>query len=713
MMRSERTTLGTRDVFLIALMIILGGLYFSLSYNGVFFPPDEGATAYHFEKVTEGAVQHRDFYSVYGMAYYVLGKNLFQLFGPKLIVLRIFTVGVKLIMAVLIYLIAIQLMRRKFAFLSAMGFVVWWADPFVMTPIYLYPAHLSQLLGLLSILFVFAFINSDQKRFILFAGITAGLNSLFKPNVGVFNLMALFLFFIGRETLLDLSGDPQAPVTEEGRQRFPYGKAGLILELVITFCAFVAMFHVFSKFGFDLAVFFYFLLPICLVVALLFAFARKALRVANGEAPCWKNFKDTFAAHWLLAAGFAFCHLLQIAYFAGHGALGDFFHMLGTASKYYSGYAVAFRGSGMIIASCTAALLICIVFNIIIKKTAASGPRQKILLACSALLLAAGVPAYWGVRRHIPGLHMLAALTIPLFCSIVASLFLAYKDSQEGVGGKDVSSPLRFLLVCTYASANLLDAFPKVDLGHLFMILPPIVILLGFLAQRIYDLWKNYLKTALPRAGRAMAGAIVGILALQIFLPNLIIMLMFHVLIIPSAQRGFHLYEGKLALVPRYSPNIERAEGIAIHTVRGEYWPPLVSYRRIDFFDIAERISAMTSKEDKLFSTMSSATMLYFLADRDSVSDKANCYIYQTAMGTTTSRLIEDFSDNDLVRIIHAERPAAVVIEEKSNETASFIGNWPTTWNLIMSNYRLAEQIGDFQIYVPKGRSMSAKSPLD
>ncbi|NQU08931.1 MAG: hypothetical protein HQ583_10230, partial [Candidatus Abyssubacteria bacterium] len=350
---------------------------------------------------------------------------------------------------------------------------------------------------------------------------------------------------------------------------------------------------------------------------------------------------------------------------------------------------------------------------IVIKKTAASDPRQKILLASVALLLVAGVPAYWCVRRYIPGLHLFAAITVPLVCSTLASLFLAYKYSEESSEGKDVSGPLRLLLVCFYASANLLDAFPKVDLGHCSMILPPIVILLGFLAQRIYERWKDYLKTALPRAGRAIAGAIVGILALMIFLPNLIMMLLFHVLIVSSRTEPFHLYEGKLALVPRYSPNIERAEGIAIHTVRDEYWPPLVMYQLIDFFDIVERISAITDKEDKLFSTMSSAMMLYFLADRDSVSDKANCYVYQTAMRTTTTRLVEDFSDNDLVQIVLAEMPAAIVVEEDSHETASFVTNWPNTWNLIMSNYRLAEQIGEYQIYVPKGRSMSAESPLD
>ena len=703
-MRNEHTAAGARNILFITLVVILGGLYFSLSYNGVLFLPDEGATAYHFEKATEGAVQHRDFYSVYGMAYYLVGKALFGLFGAKLIVLRIFTVVVKLMIAVMIYLVGIHLMSRGFAFLGAMGFIIWWADPFVTTPLYLYPAHLSQLFGLLSVLLVLAFVKSDRKLFVLFAGVAVGLNSLFKPNVGVFNLMALFLFFIYREALLNLSQESRTRDAEEARRGFPYGEIGLTVELTIMLCAIIVMFRIFSQFGFDLIVFSYFLLPIFLTVISIMGLGIESLRIAGDRTLAWRNFKETFLIHWLLAAGFALCQLLQIAYFAGNQALGDFFNMLDSASEYYSGYAVLFWEGWKIIALSAASLIVVFIFSVVIKRTVASGARAKIFLAGAALLVVAAAPVYWLMQRFIPGRHAFAAWSVPMLCSLLISLFLAFRYSRESVRSKHVSSSLGLTLVCFYASANFLDAFPKVDLGHCFMVLPPVLVLFGFLAQRLYECWKDYLDSALPRAGKALASVITGVLLLEIFVPSLMMMLMFQFLIVPSAERGLHLYGGKLALAPRYRPNVRRAEGMALHMFRDNYWPPLVDPEMFDFFELTKRVIAITKKEDKIFSTMTSGLMLFFLADRDSVSDIANCYVWQTSMGTTSSAAIKDFSDRDLLQTLSADMPKAIIVEQGPKndlETKRFIENWPITWSFIKTNYRIAESVGAYRIYVP------------
>jgi len=139
-----------RRLALCILVVVIGAVYFLLSYKGVFYAPDEGATAYHFEKSVEGAIQHRDFYSVYGMAYYVMGKALFELFGQSLIVLRTFA-------------LVLRLVRPSFAFFGDLGFIVWWGDPFIATPSYLYPAHISQLLGLLSVLLVLSYLKNGRN----------------------------------------------------------------------------------------------------------------------------------------------------------------------------------------------------------------------------------------------------------------------------------------------------------------------------------------------------------------------------------------------------------------------------------------------------------------------------------------------------------------------------------------------------------------------
>jgi len=114
-----------RHLVYVLLIIVAGVLYSSITYDSVFFAPDEGAIAYLFERSAEGAIQHRDFYSVYGTGFYFVGKNLFNLFGSKLIVLRIAAMVSRLIIAVLIYvrigfyhLVGGSICRYYFSFLS-------------------------------------------------------------------------------------------------------------------------------------------------------------------------------------------------------------------------------------------------------------------------------------------------------------------------------------------------------------------------------------------------------------------------------------------------------------------------------------------------------------------------------------------------------------------------------------------------------------------
>jgi len=250
-----------RRLALCILVVVIGAVYFSLSYTGVFYPPDEGATAYHFEKSVEGAIQHRDFYSVYGMAYYVLGKALFNLFGQSLIVLRTFALVLRLALAALIFSIGLRLVRPSFAFFGALGFIVWWGDPFIATPSYLYPAHVSQLLGLLSILFALSYLKNGRNLFVLLAGVAAGLSSLFKPNVGAFNLIALFLFFLVREMVRDLSDDPAESGAEASSSGIPIGRVGVMLEFGATAGVGMILLVLLGKFGFDAASFIFSLLP--------------------------------------------------------------------------------------------------------------------------------------------------------------------------------------------------------------------------------------------------------------------------------------------------------------------------------------------------------------------------------------------------------------------------------------------------------------------
>jgi len=700
-------SIRARRLAIALLVVVIGAAYFSLTYKGVFFPPDEGATAYHFEKSAEGAIQHRDFYSVYGMAYYVLGKALFNLFGASLTVLRTFTLVVKLALAALIFLIGLRLARPAFAFLGALGFIIWWGDPFIATTSYLYPAQISQLLGLLSVLFVLMYLGNDRRVLVLLAGTAAGMSSLFKPNVGVFNLTALCLFFLLREMMLDLGEETVEPREGETSAGIPIGRIGVAVELGGAVGVGVMLYVLFAGFGFDAPSFVFSLFPFYLAIACFLAIGIRVLKGPMGDALIWNRQKDTIKAFLLLVAGFLSCQLLQVIYFARHGALRDFFGMLNTAADYYSGYSIPFWGGMNIVIACEIALLIALALPFVARATAGFDPKRKIPLALIVMLLTALVPLLWYMRQSTPLRHHFTMWSVPLGFLLFASMFIVWRESRRpgsrrpgsGQDGLDISS---FSLIAIYASANLLDAFPKVDPGHFMMVMPPVFVLFAFFAERFHDLLKDYLGPELPGIGRAVAGASTGMLTLGIFLPSLFMMASFQFLILPSPDGGYRLHEGKLSLVPRYPADLDRAKGIAVHTFGDRHRPPLVEPKARYIFDVARRVSAITREGDKLFATTTSSLMIYFLADRDGISDSANCYVWQTAMGTTTSDRIGDFSDRELAQLIHTERPAAIIVEEGDIETQRFMANWPTAWNYAMSAYRLSEKVGPYQIFVPK-----------
>jgi hypothetical protein len=699
-MNKNTSIINPRNIIIAILILFLGALYLSLSYNGVFFPPDEGAILYHFEKSAEGAVQHRDYYSVYGAAFYILGKWLFQLFGFSIIATRIFVVLLKLLMAALIYFIAVGVIRRSFAFLSAMGFIVWWADPFVATPIYLYPAHLSQLLGLLSVLFLLIYCRNGRKSFVLCAGLAAGFNCLFKPNAGAFNMMAIFFFLYAREMLMDL-GEVPAEFSDKESGSATLGKAWIVLELGVSAIVAIMLSAVVGKFGIEAPVFFVFLFPIYIIVVCLMLLAFRVLRATGRERVIWSNCKDTFLAYVLVGVGFVFFQLLQVAYFAGKGALGDYLDMLNTATMYYSNYAIPFPGGISAISICGIMLLGVLVFCVLMRATMKSGRVSKVALALAGIVLSALLPLLFFIRLENMIRSHFIMWSVPLVFSILVSLYLACRDSLRSIGRENLIVSLSALLLSFYAALNLLDAYPKVDLGHFFMVMPPVLILFGYLGQRLYDCWSDYLKNGFSRAGRLVGGTVTGLIALGIFLPSLFMMLLFQVLIVPSVDGGLRLPEGKLSLVPRYSAGLERAEGIKVHALDDAYWPPLVLPETNDFFAAARRVSEITRADEEVFSTMSSGLMLFFLADRNSISDKANCYVFQTVTGVTTSDALTDFSDGELARLLEREKPGAIIVKKDDIETRRFMTNFPAAWSLITTNYHISEIIGPFQIYVP------------
>ena len=704
-MRNRDSAPIARHVVFLLLIVVLGTLYFLLSFNSVFFAPDEGATVYHFQKAAEGAVQHRDFYSVYGVGFYIFGGALFKIFGPGIIVTRVFVLLLKLAMAVLMYFVALRLVRPGFAFLGCLGFVIWWGDPSVPTPTFFYPSHISQLLGLLCVMLFFIYERHPRKLLIALAGLAVGLSCLFKPTMGILSLMAFFLFFFAREMLLDLRKTSSKSADGSPRQGEFLARAGIIVELAGMVGVAGVLFILVGGYGFDFPTFIFFLLPIYCVFSFVVIQGIRVLFNAYPDGILWKHHRETLVSCLILGGGVLLWQALQAGYFVGRQALGDFLHMLATAGDYYEGAARhLYEGTG-IVTVCGGALLVILLVWAIMRITSSAGPRGKMVVALAATSVSLLAPISWYIwLNSIYRYHFIiwaTAITI----SLLVSLFIVYRDSLRSLKEEDVTSLFGLLLVTVYAAANLLDAYTIIDTGHISQVLPPFLILLACLGQRFYDSWKKYMGAAIPGVGKIAAGAMTGILGVGLLLPSLYMMFMFRFITVPTSDRRWRLYEDKLATVPRSPVMLERARGISIHTLDGFIWIPPECPKTRQFLDVAGRVSKITRDDDLVFSTMGSSLMLYFLAERDGLSGAANCYVWQTVMGMTSSKALKEFSDTDLTDLIKEKQPAVIVVEDSEKtyaiETERFIANWPQSWSFILAHYHAAESIGPFNLYVP------------
>jgi hypothetical protein len=328
--------------------------------------------------------------------------------------------------------------------------------------------------------------------------------------------------------------------------------------------------------------------------------------------------------------------------------------------------------------------------------------RKKVLSATIALLLIAVLPLVWYAGQSTLLLANIALWYLAPFFFLLACLFLAFKDTRQALKDKDVPNLFVFLFITVYSAINLLDAFPRADIGHLCTVIPPFLILFGYLAQRVYDSCRVYIENALPRAGKFVAGAAIGISALNIFIPSVSATGMFYFLVKPSFAEGWRiLSERDFAPAPRLYATTERARGISIHAYVADLWG---AYSKKDvgyFFAVVEHLSGITEKGDRVFSPTLSGLMLNFLTDTDGPSGEANLYTYQTMIGLAGGADFEDFSDRDLALLLQDQMPKAIVTKKESPEMRNFIRICPATWNFIVFNYRNQRNIGPYQVYVP------------
>ncbi|MBI3767351.1 MAG: glycosyltransferase family 39 protein [Deltaproteobacteria bacterium] len=181
----------------LALVPLLFGLWYflGLAPYGLHVGED-GDVLYEAFATFRGQLPYIDFSTGYTPGYFYWHAALFHLFGVDALVLRIAAAVTNALTLWLLYVLAARVVRPGFALLPPLVFAA-------SLPVYPgefcsfnvpYPAWYNITFWLASIVAIDVYARRDRARALLLAGLLAGLNFAFKPNVGLFNVAALSVF---------------------------------------------------------------------------------------------------------------------------------------------------------------------------------------------------------------------------------------------------------------------------------------------------------------------------------------------------------------------------------------------------------------------------------------------------------------------------------------------------------------------------------------
>jgi 4-amino-4-deoxy-L-arabinose transferase-like glycosyltransferase len=169
------------------LLVALASWYWLLYFNRSTNLLDEGSTAAQAMRIVNGQLIYRDFFTVVTPGSYYTIAWLFRLFGESLMLLRwaALATGIGILLSTLT--VGRRVMVWPFAAAAGLLTTVWgW---FLVTPnFYSLEAALLSLLALACYVY-----GAPSRRWMLAAGLAAGITAMVKQNVGAYTAAGLFL----------------------------------------------------------------------------------------------------------------------------------------------------------------------------------------------------------------------------------------------------------------------------------------------------------------------------------------------------------------------------------------------------------------------------------------------------------------------------------------------------------------------------------------
>src|SRR6185369_5516681 len=143
---------------------------------------DEGLIVFGAMRVMNGDVPYRDFFANYGLAQFYVLAGLFKVFGPSILINRIWVTFFRAATVMLIYAIFARMESCRMGMIAAAASALWLSA----FGVYGYPVYPCLLMTVLSVYFVLpAYCREAGRAPLLLAGGCIGVAALFRPEVGV------------------------------------------------------------------------------------------------------------------------------------------------------------------------------------------------------------------------------------------------------------------------------------------------------------------------------------------------------------------------------------------------------------------------------------------------------------------------------------------------------------------------------------------------